>query len=181
MVWVVGVQDCTGGRVDCGLPAGFCLTWQWNGHTLMVRWAHMEKRVKTDRIVLRVGEIEKRTIQGMADKAGLSLTDFILGRVWGDVQPVAAPTAVARAVDTPAPDDRDAKLAASNLPKNPVVVAKRPFNFKECRVVWSAPGYEHIGVRRNTETGQFWPMISNVPQSAESFDTLEEAQRRLDY
>ena len=39
----------------------------------------MEKRVKTDRIVLRVGEIEKRTIQGMADKAGLSLTDFILG------------------------------------------------------------------------------------------------------
>lgn len=29
MVWVVGVQDCTGGRVDCGLPAGFCLTWMY--------------------------------------------------------------------------------------------------------------------------------------------------------
>lgn len=141
---------------------------------------------RDQRLDLRVTVIERGFIVTSARRAGKTVTDYLVGLAYAaeenvGAQPVAAPTAVARAVDTPAPDDRDAKLAASNLPKNPVVVAKRPFNFKECRVVWSAPGYEHIGVRRNTETGQFWPMISNVPQSAESFDTLEEAQRRLDY
>ena len=75
----------------------------------------MENRAKTERIVIRVGELDKRTIQAMADKAKMSITDFVLARIWGEDTHTqvsdAARSPVCVAPDAPISDKRAALLS----------------------------------------------------------------------
>lgn len=44
----------------------------------------MEKRIKDVTIMLRVTSHDKALVAGMAKRAGVSLTDFVMAKVWGE-------------------------------------------------------------------------------------------------
>ena len=137
----------------------------------------MEKRAKSERIVLRVGEIEKRQIQGMADREGKSLTDFILSRIWGEVSETphtdALPTQADRVSVAPGEKISDLKArfglkTASDLLQGDAAIvppdtkARRAFNSR--RRDW----YELVRagdggwweVMQDFETGQVWAVVN---------------------
>lgn len=56
----------------------------------------MVKRTKEATIMLRVTGNDKKLIEDMAKKAGVSMTGFIMARVWGEVVEPAAQVAEAK-------------------------------------------------------------------------------------
>jgi hypothetical protein len=158
----------------------------------------MKKRVKTGRIVIRVGEIEKRTIQGMADKEGLSLSDFVLARVWGEVPervetphavgPAEASSLVSLAPGASKVAELKAKLGlvtgsdllagrapvGGGLEVAPAPKPRRGFNCS--RPGWYEPVVKEptFQILRDIETGQVWLHFGGP--TAREFPTVEAAR-----
>lgn len=106
-----------------------------------------ESRVKDARIVLRVTGVDKRTIERLSGEAGVSVTEWIMARCWGEVpekradgrsfpQPSALATQVERVYVAPGDSlaalkakgliKTGAELFVSGLATPPVEVTKRP-------------------------------------------------------
>jgi hypothetical protein len=154
---------------------------------------------------VRLSDIEKKRIDGMAEKAGLSITKYVkkvlLGYDDGDAVPENGHTEVSTVVSSPvsvAPSapvsdklaDLKAKfglrpaaaLLGGDDARPPEVVkrlaAPRPY-------AWNRQGFYEIlsqgnwwMIQRDRDTGQIW--VATTTRQAKEFKTVEEAKKFVD-
>jgi hypothetical protein len=136
----------------------------------------MEKRVKTERIVLRVTPEDKATVDRMAGQAGVSVTDFVMSKVWGEV-----PTKPADARSAP-----NFETAPVLLPVANTTAAKLSASIPGVRVGVQAaiPGEEKAkvpGTRRFNPSRPAWYNLVRVYSWCQILEDLDDAGVWLDF
>jgi hypothetical protein len=149
----------------------------------------MAKRAKEAVILLRVTGRDKGLLVGMAEKAGLSLTDFMVSRAFGEV---VEPREVEQVSVAPGQGLEDVRARFNMKPASalldggdatPPEAAKRKVMPRP--YAWNRQGfYETLSkgdwwmIQRDLETGQVW--VATTTRQAKEFKTVEEAKRFVD-